>query len=164
MVASYSPLGISAPWATALVAFLGTIAATALVFGLASAGRSHVNPLTLVLGGAALSAVMSANTSAFVLTNENNLDRMHFWTVGSLACRDINIVISLLPFVMLGLILAFATGPQLNIRNLGDDMATSLGINTAAARLSGMGIIALLTGATTAAAGPLVSLGGCCPI
>lgn len=159
VVASYALLGISAPWATAVVAFLGAIAATALVFGLASAGRATVNPLTLVLGGAALSAVLSAITSAFVLTSENNLDRMRFWTVGSLAGRDMNIALSVLPFVVLGLILAFATGPQLNILNLGDDVAAGLGINTAAARLGGMGIIALLAGAATAAAGPLGFIG-----
>ena len=159
VVASYALLGISAPWATAVVAFLGAIAATALVFGLASAGRATVNPLTLVLGGAALSAVLSAITSAFVLTSENNLDRMRFWTVGSLAGRDMNIALSVLPFVLLGLILAFATGPQLNILNLGDDVAAGLGINTAAARLGGMGIIALLAGAATAAAGPLGFIG-----
>ena len=159
VVASYALLGISAPWATAVVAFLGAIAATALVFGLASAGRATVNPLTLVLGGAALSAVLSAITSAFVLTSENNLDRMRFWTVGSLAGRDMNIALSVLPFVALGLILAFATGPQLNILNLGDDVAAGLGINTAAARLGGMGIIALLAGAATAAAGPLGFIG-----
>lgn len=159
VVASYALLDISAPWATAVVAFLGAIAATALVFGLASAGRATVNPLTLVLGGAALSAVLSAITSAFVLTSENNLDRMRFWTVGSLAGRDMNIALSVLPFVALGLILAFATGPQLNILNLGDDVAAGLGINTAAARLGGMGIIALLAGAATAAAGPLGFIG-----
>lgn len=159
VVASYALLGISAPWATAVVAFLGAIAATALVFGLASAGRATVNPLTLVLGGAALSAVLSAITSAFVLTSENNLDRMRFWTVGSLAGRDMNIALSVLSFVVLGLILAFATGPQLNILNLGDDVAAGLGINTAAARLGGMGIIALLAGAATAAAGPLGFIG-----
>lgn len=159
VVASYALLGISTPWATAVVAFLGAIAATALVFGLASAGRATVNPLTLVLGGAALSAVLSAITSAFVLTSENNLDRMRFWTVGSLAGRDMNIALSVLPFVVLGLILAFATGPQLNILNLGDDVAAGLGINTAAARLGGMGIIALLAGAATAAAGPLGFIG-----
>ena len=159
VVASYALLGISAPWATAVVAVLGAIAATALVFGLASAGRATVNPLTLVLGGAALSAVLSAITSAFVLTSENNLDRMRFWTVGSLAGRDMNIALSVLPFVVLGLILAFATGPQLNILNLGDDVAAGLGINTAAARLGGMGIIALLAGAATAAAGPLGFIG-----
>lgn len=159
VVASYALLDISAPWVTAVVAFLGAIAATALVFGLASAGRATVNPLTLVLGGAALSAVLSAITSAFVLTSENNLDRMRFWTVGSLAGRDMNIALSVLPFVVLGLILAFATGPQLNILNLGDDVAAGLGINTAAARLGGMGIIALLAGAATAAAGPLGFIG-----
>ena len=106
-----------------------------------------------------MSAVLSAITSAFVLTNENNLDRMRFWTVGSLAGRDMNIALGILPFIVVGLILAFATGPQLNILNLGDDVAAGLGINTAAARLAGMGIIALLAGAATAAAGPLGFIG-----
>ena len=43
--------------------------------------------------------------------------------------------------------------------NLGDDVATSLGVDAKRARVVGMLIIALLAGAATAAAGPVGFLG-----
>ncbi|MGV0397112.1 FecCD family ABC transporter permease [Corynebacterium suicordis] len=159
VVGSFAIFGVTSAWATSVWAFGGAVVATAIVFSLASIGGGQVNPLTLILGGAALSAVLSSITSAFILTNEANLDRMRFWTVGSIAGRDLSIFLGILPFIAIGLILAFMTGPQLNILGLGDDVAAGLGINTRFARLLGMGLIALLAGAGTAAAGPLGFLG-----
>ena len=91
VVASFSLLGVTSVWATSMWAFGGAIAATALVFSLASIGGGQANPMTLVLGGAALSAVLSAIISGFILTDDANLDRMRFWTVGSIAGRDLTV-------------------------------------------------------------------------
>lgn len=159
VVASFSLLGVTPVWATSMWAFGGAIAATALVFSLASIGGGQANPMTLVLGGAALSAVLSAIISGFILTDDANLDRMRFWTVGSIAGRDLTVFYGVLPFILVGLLLAFITAPQLNLLNLGDDIASGLGINTQRARLIGMALIALLAGAATAAAGPITFIG-----
>ena len=144
---------------TVVVAFTGAILATLLVFSLTSIGSGRMNPLSVLLGGAALSAVLSSMTSALVLTNEDNLDRMRFWNAGSIAGRDLTISIGIAPFVVLGLVAAFATARQLNLLNLGDDVASSLGVNTNRARLIGMLLIALLAGAATAGAGPIGFVG-----
>lgn len=159
VVASFSLLGVTSVWATSMWAFGGAIAATALVFSLASIGGGQANPMTLVLGGAALSAVLSAIISGFILTDDANLDRMRFWTVGSIAGRDLTVFYGVLPFILAGLVLAFITAPQLNLLNLGDDIASGLGISTQRARLIGMALIALLAGAATAAAGPITFIG-----
>lgn len=159
VVVSFAVFNVSGTAATAAWAFGGALIATCAVFGLASVGGGNVHPLTLILGGAAMNAVLQAIISAFVLTDENNLDRMRFWTVGSVAGRDMTIFWGVLPIIIIGLILAFATGPQLNLLNLGDDVATALGVNTKVARLMGMVIIALLAAAATAAAGPIAFLG-----
>ena len=159
VVASFSVLGVTSVWATSMWAFGGAIAATALVFSLASIGGGQANPMTLVLGGAALSAVLSAIISGFILTDDANLERMRFWTVGSIAGRDLTVFYGVLPFILAGLVLAFIAAPRLNLLNLGDDIASGLGINTQRARLIGMALIALLAGAATAAAGPITFIG-----
>ncbi|MGO1755989.1 MULTISPECIES: FecCD family ABC transporter permease [Actinomycetes] len=159
VVVSFAFFNVTSTGATALWAFIGAIIATAAVFGLASVGGGNVHPLTLILGGAAMNAVLQAIISAMVLTDENNLDRMRFWTVGSVAGRDMGVFWGVLPVIILGLLLAFATGPQLNLLNLGDDVATALGVNTRLARLVGMVVIALLAASATAAAGPIAFLG-----
>ena len=159
VVVGFTFFGITSIVGTVVVAFTGAILATLLVFSLTSIGSGRMNPLSVLLGGAALSAVLSSMTSALVLTNEDNLDRMRFWNAGSIAGRDLTISIGIAPFVVLGLVAAFATARQLNLLNLGDDVASSLGVNTNRARLIGMLLIALLAGAATAGAGPIGFVG-----
>ncbi|HCT13900.1 MAG TPA: iron ABC transporter permease [Corynebacterium nuruki] len=159
VVVSFAVFGVTGIFATSVWAFVGAVLATVAVFALASASGGTVNPMTLILGGAAMNAVLLAVISAFVLTDDNNLDRMRFWTVGSVAGRDMSIFWGVMPVIVIGLLLAFATGPQLNLLNLGDDVATSLGVNTRLARMLGMAVIALLAAAATAAAGPISFLG-----
>jgi iron complex transport system permease protein len=159
VVASFALFNVTGTGATAAWAFGGAVTATFVVFGLASVGGGNVHPLTLILGGAAMNAVLQAIISALILTDENNLDRMRFWTVGSVAGRDMGVFWGVLPVIVVGLLLAFATGPQLNLLNLGDDVATALGVNTRVARFTGMIVIALLAASATAAAGPVAFLG-----
>lgn len=159
VVVGFAFFGVVAPMTTAVSAFAGAIAATALVFGLTSVGAGRSNPLMLIIAGAALTAVLTACTTALVLTSEANLDRMRFWTVGSLTGRDLQVFFAALPFALVGIAAAFATAPTLNALNLGDDVAGGLGINVARARAIGMGLIAILAGAATAAAGPIGFVG-----
>jgi len=114
VVVGFTFFGITSIVGTVVVAFTGAILATLLVFSLTSIGSGRMNPLSVLLGGAALSAVLSSVTSALVLTNEDNLDRMRFWNAGSIAGRDLTISIGIAPFVVLGLVAAFATARQLN--------------------------------------------------
>lgn len=159
VVLSFAVFHVSSMWATSAWAFVGACLATIVVFSLAAFTGNSSNPMTLVLGGAAMNAVLLAIISAFVLTDSNNLDRMRFWTVGSIAGRDMTIFWTALPIVIIALLLAMMTGPTLNVLNLGDDVATALGVHTVRARILGMIIIALLAAAATAAAGPIAFLG-----
>ena len=159
VVLSSTLFSVTSMWATSLWAFSGAIAATAAVFALATIGKGSSTSITLVLGGAALASILTSITSAFILTDNSDLNRMRFWTVGSVAGRDMSIVYGILPFVTVGLVVALMTGPQLNALNLGDDIAASLGINTRLARITGMALIAVLAGAATAGAGPLGFIG-----
>ena len=111
VVVSFSLSNVTSVWATSLWAFAGAIVATAAVFSLSLVGGGQVNPLTLVLGGAALSAVLSAIISGFILTKDANLNHMRFWTVGSIAGRDLTLFYGVLPFIMVGIVLAFVGAP-----------------------------------------------------
>ena len=155
MVVSFTFLGVTSVTGSAVVAFIGAGLATVAVFALAAAGNGHINPLNLVLGGAALSAVMGAATSAFVLIDANSLDQMRFWNVGSVAGRSLDVFWGVLPFIGFGVVAAFASAPGLNLLTLGEDVASSLGVNVQRHRVAGMAIIALLAGSATAAAGPI---------
>lgn len=152
-------LRITTPSQFLWFAFLGAAVASVVVFGLASVGAGRSSPLTLILAGAAVSAFLAAVTSAVVLIDETSLDQMRFWVVGSIARPDYGIIATILPFIAVGVALAIAGSPGLNLLSLGDDVARALGANLAATRVLGVVAITLLTGAATAACGPIAFLG-----
>jgi len=145
VVVSFTFLQVTSVAGTVIAAFVGAIVATIMVFSF-----SGINPVSILLGGTALSAVLSAMTSAIVLTNDDSLDRMRFWNAGSIAGRDVTVFTGVAPFIVVGVVAALVTARQLNVLNLGDDIAASMGVDTRRARLVGMIIIALLAGAATA--------------
>ena len=153
-VVSFTFLQVTSVAGTVIAAFVGAIIATIMVFSF-----SGINPVSILLGGTALSAVLSAMTSAIVLTNDDSLDRMRFWNAGSIAGRDVTVFTGVAPFIVVGVVAALVTARQLNVLNLGDDIAASMGVDTRRARLVGMIIIALLAGAATAGAGPIGFVG-----
>ncbi len=55
--------------------------------------------------------------------------------------------------------IAIASTPSLNVISLGEDVARSLGTNIAMSRTIGIVAITLLTGAATAACGPIAFIG-----
>ena len=150
-------LGISSPMAFMGFGLLGAIVASCAVFGVSA--LTGTGPVTLILAGTGLSAMLTAITSAVVLSDTASLDAWRFWSVGSTSGRGIDIFWAALPFVIAGLVLALASGFFLNILSLGDEMTTALGSRVLVIRAVGIAAITLLVGAATAACGPIVFLG-----
>ncbi|MEV7597294.1 iron chelate uptake ABC transporter family permease subunit [Kitasatospora sp. NPDC089797] len=121
-------------------------------------GRS-ATPARLALAGSALNATLYSYVSAVMLLNTTALDRMRFWTVGSLADAQPATVRALLPFVAVGVLLALALAGPLNALALGDDTASALGARPARVRAGAITAVTLLCGAATAACGPIVFVG-----
>jgi iron complex transport system permease protein len=140
-------------------AFLGAAAASVLVYVLGASGRTLATPDRLVVAGAAVTAVLLAFNSAVLLLNPRAFDQFRFWTVGSLAGRDMDMVLVALPFVALGLLLALGLAPSLNALAMGDQMGRALGVNVGRTRVLGAVAVMLLCGAATAAAGPIGFVG-----
>jgi len=159
VVLAISLLGASTPLEFIWFAFAGALVASVLVFGLSSIGEGIRSPLTLILAGAALAAVLGSITSAIVLIDESALDSYRFWIVGSLGGRGLDILLPLAPFFVIGLALAFAGAQGLNLLTTGDDVARALGLNVTAHRVLGLAAITVLTGAATAACGPIGFIG-----
>jgi iron complex transport system permease protein len=151
-------LGITTPIQYMGFGLLGAIVAATVVFLLASVGRG-ANPLTLILAGTGLTVVLTAITSAIVLVDTASLDAWRFWQVGSTAGRGWDVIWAAAPFLVVGAVLAVASGYFLNILTLGDDVARSLGTHVVKVRVVGIVAITLLVGAATAGCGPIVFLG-----
>jgi iron complex transport system permease protein len=159
VVIAISVLGITSIGGYLWFGLAGALVATVLVYTIASFGREGATPVKLALAGVAVTAGLTSVTSAIVVTNIEALDQIRFWQVGSLAGRYAPVVEGAAPFLVLGILLALASGRTLNGLALGEDLARGLGINVRRARWLAFGIVTLLAGAATAACGPIVFVG-----
>lgn len=147
-----------APFTQAALAFAGALAAAIVVFLVGSASQHGATPITLVLAGAAVSALCTGLVSAVVLLNDQALDTLRFWQVGSIAVRNGSLG-TLAPFLILGLMLVTLNVRALNALSLGEDTARSLGVSLRTSRILGIAAVALLSGAAVTLAGPIAFAG-----
>ncbi|MCD4514370.1 iron chelate uptake ABC transporter family permease subunit [Brucella pseudogrignonensis] len=140
-------------------ALLGAVVVTLAVYVLGATGRDGATPVRLVLAGVALSAVLGGIGSAITLLDPQAFDSMRFWSIGSVAGRDMEVVVAVAPFIGLGLLIALIAARPLNAVSLGDDLARSLGANILRARFLTVIGVTLLAGAGTAACGPIGFVG-----
>lgn len=160
MVASIILLGTTSLFAYIWFGLAGALVASVGVFALGMVGgRGGPTPVTLALAGTAVSAFLYALTSAIVLLDEQAMDVFRFWQAGSIAARGSDVVWQVLPFVLVGLVLAMLNAPGLNALSLGEDVARSLGQNVSQTRAVGIAAVTLLTGASVAACGSLAFIG-----
>jgi len=143
---------------TVYAAALGAALASLGVYTLARRSVREGGP-GLVVAGAAVTAFLAALTSAIVLMDAKTLDSYRFWAVGSLAERGSETPVIVAPFAALGLVLAVVNARSLDVLALGDDVATSMGLQVTRARLIGLAAVTLLTAAGVAACGPIAFIG-----
>ncbi|WP_405542141.1 iron ABC transporter permease [Streptomyces phaeochromogenes] len=159
IVLAVGVLGINSLYGYVWFAFAGALIATVAVYLLGGLGRSGMTPVKLALAGIAVTSMLWSFTQAIVLTDVDALNKFRFWSAGSLADADNGMVWRVLPFLVIGAVLALACAPALNSLALGDDVAASLGRRLGLVRLAGVAAVTLLTGASVAVIGPVVFIG-----
>jgi iron complex transport system permease protein len=159
VVATIFIFGSSSLSVLTIVAFLGAGATAVLVYFLGSLGRGGATPLNLTVAGAALTALISSLTTAVLIISQRTLEEIRFWLAGSLAGRDTNILFQALPFIVIGLVIAFALGRQITTMSLGEDVAKGLGQQTAWIKIITAISVVLLAGSSVALAGPIGFIG-----
>ena len=141
------------------LAFLGAAGATVLVFMIGSAGRGSASPVTLVLAGVALGAVLTGFSTFLTLIDPDTFDALRNWGVGSIARTGLADTMQVVPFLMGGLLLALLLSGSLNAIALGDDLAAALGTSILRTRVLGVLAVTLLAGAGTALTGGIGFIG-----
>lgn len=159
VVLAMSVLGVGSALGYVWFAFAGAAVASLVVYTLGAIGRGGATPVKLALAGAAITSFLLSMTTTMLLLDASTLDEYRFWAVGSIAGRDPDVIAQLLPFVVVGALMALAAGPVLNSLALGDDVARSLGSRVGLARLFAAVAVVLLVGAATALAGPIGFVG-----
>ena len=141
-------------------AFVGAIAATFLVYGIAAVG-GRFSMATLLLAGVAVNAFLGAIVSAIIIVLPDNeaLREILFWLAGGLDSRSWEHVRISAPLIGGGLAVVLLMSRDLNLLMLGDDEARSMGVRVGVARPVLLAAAALATGAAVAVSGTIAFVG-----
>ena len=155
-------LGISRLFYLALpmFAFLGSLGAALLVYGIALAGGRFSMP-TLLLAGVAVSAFLGAIISAVLVLVPSNvaLREILFWLAGGLDSRSWEHVRLSAPMILGGSALIFLLARDLNLLMLGDDDARSMGVRVGLIRPVLIMAASMVTGVAVAVSGTIAFVG-----
>ena len=142
-----------------LIAAAGALGAALLVGLIASAAPGGATPLTLVLAGAAVSALLGAVITAANLIDQDSFENLRVWLNGTLAGHGRDVLGWTAPWLVAGFVVAFGIARQVTALALGDDTAVGLGIRVARLKVLALFAVVALTASAVALAGPLGFVG-----
>ena len=139
------------------VAFVGAMAAAVAIYILA--WKNGIKPVRMILAGVAVSTFLSAGISGIMIFYSDRVHGALMWMVGGLSARSWPHVTIILPYAVIGLILALISAYYLNVLQLGDEMARGLGLNVELARVLLTAVAALLAASAVSVVGLLGFVG-----
>ena len=136
-----------------LGAWLGAVIAMVIVFALART-KGEISVERLILGGVAASALFAAlQTMLLLLSPDGQVQAALTWLTGSLNGRGWQEVTIVGPSIAIALLLGCLLARQVNLLNLGDDLAVGLGTSLVRSRLFIGAVATLLTAGAVSIAG-----------
>ena len=138
-------------------AFVGAMGAAICIYALA--WKNGIRPVRIILAGVAVSAFLGAGISALMIFYSDRVHGALMWMVGGLAARSWPHVAIIYPYTILGVLLAFLGARQLNILQLGDEIAKGLGLRVELTRIVMTAIAAMLAASSVSVVGLLGFVG-----
>ncbi len=145
-------------WLLPLAGMIGALAAIVLVFALTGKDSSIT---TIILAGVAINAIAAACISLAInlAPSPYAFRELALWTLGDLSKVSLPNVWLMLPTTLLGWGLLFGCGRGLNALSLGEQTASSMGINVTRLRWRIFLATALAVGAAVATVGVIGFIG-----
>lgn len=138
-------------------AFLGASGAAAIIYLLA--WRGGVQPVRIILAGVAVSAFLGSGISALLTFYSDRVNGALVFLVGGLATKSWPQLETILPYTIIGTILALVASSHMNIMLLGDTKAKGVGMRVEASRLIMTAVATLLAASAVSVAGLLGFVG-----
>lgn len=98
-----------------------------LIYRIASIGN-RMHTATLLLTGVCFTFLATAIVSFLMVINQDKMDRIIFWTMGSFATTTWNDVLIVLPVALAGILVTLFYSKDLNLLLVGSETAKSLGV------------------------------------
>ncbi|MGO1545045.1 MAG: FecCD family ABC transporter permease [Gulosibacter sp.] len=141
------------------LALLGGALTAVFVYVIGSVGPGGTTPIKLALAGVATAAALTSVITAIVLPRQDAMDTYRFWQIGSAGRGEWEAMLTVAPFLVVGVIITVLSIGALNALALGDETATGLGVNVGFTRISVAIAGVLLCTSVTAVAGPIGFVG-----
>ncbi|MEV6120413.1 iron ABC transporter permease [Streptomyces sp. NPDC052077] len=148
------------PVSLPLAAFLGALAALALVYATARTG-GRITSARLVLSGVAVAAILTAVLNLLLLTTDrgNEARAVLAWTMGGLGGVAWDTLWLPCAALLLGLGVLMTQARRLNLLLAGEEAATTMGLDVGRFRARMFVLLSLVTGVLVAATGPIGFVG-----
>ena len=154
----YSELGELSIFVLPFMAILGAAVTSFIIYMLSS--RNGIRPKRLLLIGIGLNAGLNALISFITFRGGvGDYNRVLVWTSGSLWGSGWSYAKVIIPIVLIMFILVLLNHKKLDVLNLSDELAISLGLNLEKERKKFLSYAVILAGTATAFAGNIGFLG-----
>lgn len=151
----FSVAGLST---TGVFAFIGAVATLFFVYHLAK-NKNAVSVNSLLLAGVSVSYFLSAVMSFLMLLNNDNIQHIVFWTMGSLSLTSWSKVLLSYVIILPGILILMLFARELNILTMGDESAQYLGIDVEKLKKVLLVICCVIVGAVVSVSGTIGFLG-----
>jgi iron complex transport system permease protein len=136
-----------------LAAFTGALLAVGVTL-MVSAGRGRFgSPATLLLAGVAIAAFLTAVQTYLLQRNLDTLRQVYSWILGRLATTGWDEVLLILPYAAISLGAMLAMAGYLDVLGVGDEEASSLGLDPRRIRLFVVIVASLAAAAAVSVSG-----------
>lgn len=142
---------------TPIAAFAGAFTTTILIYLLSY--KNGIRPLRMVLAGVAVSSLVSALINLILIFFPDRIQDTLGFTIGTLNLALWADFSTLLPYASIGLVLSFLSARKMNVLMLGDEIASSLGVNVERSRFFFIALASLLAAASVSIVGLLGFVG-----
>ena len=150
---AYLPDGLRGHRMLPVAAFVGGSVAVFLTYAVGRSARRERDAATLVLAGVTVTAFFTAWQTFVQQQNAETLQEVYSWILGNIPSTGWSDVILILPYVAVAIVVILALRRVVDVLNLGDDEAASLGVDVRRVRLALVVAATLGTAAAVAVTG-----------
>jgi iron complex transport system permease protein len=150
---AYVPEGIRGQRALPIAAFIGGSLAVLLTYAIGRSARRERDAATLILAGVTVAAFFTAWQTFLQQQNTETLQEVYSWILGNIPSSGWSDVVLVLPYIAAAVVVIIALRRVVDVLNLGDDEAASLGVDVRRVRLALVVAATLGTAAAVAVSG-----------
>jgi iron complex transport system permease protein len=150
---AYLPDALRGQRALPIAAFVGGSVAVMLTYAVGRSAKRERDAATLVLAGVTVTAFFTAWQTFVQQQNSETLQQVYSWILGNIPSTGWSDVVLILPYVGVATVVILALRRVVDVLNLGDDEAASLGVNVRRVRLALVVAATLGTAAAVAVSG-----------